>query len=1768
MKPARLSRRRAARRHRRPLVEQLESRQLLAPLTPGNLLVLRVGDGSALPVGNVAVSVFLDEVTPSGELVQSIAVPATDNGANHALTASALEGGEGLLSRSDDGRYVFFAGYDAPLGTPSLTNTLAPAVPRVIARVDASGAIDTTTAITDGYSGATIRNAHSPDGTNLWISGSTGGSPSGGIRHTTFGSSGPTTQISTAFTNIRGLTVADGQLYAAASAPASFRLGAVGLGAPTTPGQPIVTLAGIPGIGEASTFGNSPNQFFFADLSPLVPGVDTVYIADNLAGLCKFSFSPPAGAWIPNGSLRPGSQGLRSLAGRVEAGTVTLYAASTATENNEVVRYVDSTGHEGNLNQLLSQLGYSSGTRRIARGIAFVPELTAPPLDPAPTIAGTAADDSYLLRRTGENLVLSLGGTTLLDQPLAKTTTLTINALSGNDQLTIDYSGGDPIPVGGVFFHGGSSSAIPGDRLAIVGTHQQTGAYLPAGKAGTAEGHDGSITIDGRPIAFTGLEGLELVDLASATISLPGADDVLTAGGGLTSAGAAALIVGGSSGGAVFAPVALRGNLVIGIETTTVDGADTITLAGGGDQHGNANLSLTTGNGSDLVEIAAAVSFAGWVNLSSQRIDFPLAQSLLGAGGTVTLNAGSGPIRDASPHLPSIAAPSLAATAGTGIVLGTSVATLSAASISSTTGNIEIHNLGGLLTIGEVGGISGIANSNAATAGQVVVTSSGPLTIAANVVSPGSVAVVAGETANDDVDHLVVSGAGIVVRSLESSVTLRSGDDLILGPGTTVWAATSVDMHVDQGNLDSTGETLAIDGVIASSSGATLTGGSQNDTFRLAAQSTTSFQIDGEDPAGSPAGDLLSLDVTGALGSTLVLGGPGAGAWSFANRQSVSYLSIEQVNLTPAAAPDDLILDLKLAGFQDGAADDILVRLDEAGTTLLIDISGVPVFAGAARSVKSLAILGSADDDRLRIQEVAGRLPRFAGQTPGVDHAAMGGGTANPSHLGASADLLLEALFFSGSPWDATDVSIHFDGGAGHDSLDIDFSSGRLMAHTSDELDTAGSGNLLAASALGPDLLLSFADVALLNLAAPSSVVIVDATGTPDTAAITISDDALTGDGWSQVAGDGGLAITRFRGPSQLLVFGGEGGETIDQVGLDSASSLVSSLLAGGNISDFLGRPGGDTSGDTIRVRSTPASTPVTIRGHGGDDLVQLFDAAWSVDQLQAGITINGDGGQNTLLIDDRGDVSGDNVLIDRGSIDGITAATGIDIQYTGIDVLDLTATQGDDTLDASFGPGSDLDAITLSGWTGSDRFLLSTSDEQVGGAATGIQTIGLFGDAPGNPNPGDGSDQFGSSPAEALPGTPLAPGQRPIRPSRGTRIDIDGGRPAVPLVGGQAGDGLNLDLSALAGPLVLATSGSEGQSVLVQTLAAAGHQPLRYAQIEQLGLADRGATTSVAMGDLYVRGSDATDIVQFLATQSPLATSLRLNAFAATLAVPGRVVVDAAGGNDYVLASAVSRPVEIYGGAGDDYLTGTAADDKLVGGPGRDRIYAAGGDNVVWGDDDPVAAGLADTEANRQLLAAAGPGAMAETLFADVLSTDGGRDAVYGGPGADQITTGGGDDWAHGGQGHDTLGGGAGHDRLIGGEGNDNLGGGEGHDVLVGGAGHDVLNAQGGHDVLIGGAGDDTLSGDAGRDLLVGGAASYDGAAVESQTAADASDAALAALLADWLADFAASSLLTSDQAGLDKLRGGLWEADEFWTESAAEILDLEPLLDRRTAG
>ena len=156
-------------------------------------------------------------------------------------------------------------------------------------------------------------------------------------------------------------------------------------------------------------------------------------------------------------------------------------------------------------------------------------------------------------------------------------------------------------------------------------------------------------------------------------------------------------------------------------------------------------------------------------------------------------------------------------------------------------------------------------------------------------------------------------------------------------------------------------------------------------------------------------------------------------------------------------------------------------------------------------------------------------------------------------------------------------------------------------------------------------------------------------------------------------------------------------------------------------------------------------------------------------------------------------------------------------------------------------------------------------------------------------------------------------------------------------------------------------------------------------------------------------------------------------------------------------IIQAGSTPVT--GTRADDYIIGNANDNTLSGSAGDDTLRGSAGDDTLVGDNGD-----------------------------DKLSGGAQNDILFGGNGDDKLSGGAQNDRLFGGNGDDKLSGGAHSDRLFGGNGDDKLSGGAQNDILVGEAGHDTLTGGSGDDILVGGFGNDILNGGSGDDILFGG--------------------------------------------------------------------------------
>jgi autotransporter-associated beta strand protein len=395
------------------------------PFTEGNLLVRRMGDGLA-SLSSAATAVALVEVTPQGVPVQILTAQFEGE---HLLTDSGSSTAAGHIF-SYNGRLAV-PGYNAVLGTASVDGTNT----KVVNQFGAGGTVvDRTLFPTDGsvYTGA-FRSV-APDGNGGFYTGGTGAAASAGVWYFN-GSTFTRITIGSDLINIRNVGIYGDRLFFSTAAGT----------------QGVYTFdAGLP---TSATVANlvlpvtNPNAFYFVSTGAQGPGVlDRAWVASdsstaNTGGLVRFDFDgstwtktygrriDPATANLllddvaaPTGSL------IRGLTGTWDAdtGTATLYATTNQTNNNRLVKVVDS-GATPTEYELLA----NAGVNMAFRGVAFAPEVI-PPV--APELVGTTPVDGA----TG--VAPSTGITLNFSEPVTLTA----------DAVTIEAPLGTPIAFTGL----------------------------------------------------------------------------------------------------------------------------------------------------------------------------------------------------------------------------------------------------------------------------------------------------------------------------------------------------------------------------------------------------------------------------------------------------------------------------------------------------------------------------------------------------------------------------------------------------------------------------------------------------------------------------------------------------------------------------------------------------------------------------------------------------------------------------------------------------------------------------------------------------------------------------------------------------------------------------------------------------------------------------------------------------------------------------------------------------------------------------------------------------------------------------------------------------------------------------------------------------------------------------------------------------------------------------------------------------------------------
>jgi len=191
--------------------------------------------------------------------------------------------------------------------------------------------------------------------------------------------------------------------------------------------------------------------------------------------------------------------------------------------------------------------------------------------------------------------------------------------------------------------------------------------------------------------------------------------------------------------------------------------------------------------------------------------------------------------------------------------------------------------------------------------------------------------------------------------------------------------------------------------------------------------------------------------------------------------------------------------------------------------------------------------------------------------------------------------------------------------------------------------------------------------------------------------------------------------------------------------------------------------------------------------------------------------------------------------------------------------------------------------------------------------------------------------------------------------------------------------------------------------------------------------------------------------------------------------------------GNDILLGKGGSD--QLFGGAGNDTLTGGDGDDQMFGEAGNDLMIWNPGDDsdlMEGGDGNDTAQVNGGNGAEVFALTANGTRVRFDRLSPAPFSLDIGTTENF------VLNMNGGDDVFTASNGlasliKVTVDGGAGNDQITGGDGNDTLLGGDGDDLIIGGRGNDQLFGGTGNDSFVWNPGDgsDTIEGGDGADTL-----------------------------------------------------------------------------------
>ncbi len=562
---------------------------------------------------------------------------------------------------------------------------------------------------------------------------------------------------------------------------------------------------------------------------------------------------------------------------------------------------------------------------------------------------------------------------------------------------------------------------------------------------------------------------------------------------------------------------------------------------------------------------------------------------------------------------------------------------------------------------------------------------SGPLRVNHAIATTGDVRLTVPETAGTT-DNLIVLTNG-EVSSAGGTATLRAGDNINVNTGAVVKSQKTTGDTVfligDYNDNDAAGTTITVDGQLFGRS-IVISGNADDDSFifnnphGINANTGLGVGVVIVDGAGGTDSVLVdesagSVADTGAMTSTNLTGlGMGYDGIKYAGTGA----NVEDLKVQLTQGADTFTIHSSNAGtlthiFGNGANDTLNVEAISGATDVHggdgNDVINIGFSSGGYSSVDgiqaALTVAGDAHatGDQLNIIETnEPATMSHAGTLTSTTITGLGMGAAGVITYGTIEDL---TITLGQGDDNFTIASTHSGttelyGKQGNDTLNIQSVSGATTVNGDTGNDTVNVGSTAGTAVAGN--VNSINALLTVNGGADSG----DVLNIDDSSDVSANTGSLTSSritGLGMAANDATKGIS-YSGVPTLNITLGSGDDTFNIASTQSATTNV--------------RTGGGA--DIINV--VTAAGFVNLYGGDGNDTFNLNNVDGILTGLTSGlVTLDGQGGTDSALLDDSADTTGDTGAMTNANINGLGMGGGA-VNYTNVEDLTIKLSQGADT--------------------------------------------------------------------------------------------------------------------------------------------------------------------------------------------------------------------------------------------------------------------------------------------------------------------------------------------------------------------------------------------------------------------------------------------------------------------------------------------------------